>query len=67
MNELIEKNMEKGMKNYKQPGYEGVTKTWDIIQREVNTEHGEYTGLPIKYKNPWTVQGFEGCNWNFIP
>ena len=52
MNVLIEKNMEKGMKNYKQPGYEGVTKTWDIIQREVNTEHGEYTGLSIKYKNP---------------
>ena len=27
--------MEKGMKNYNQTGYEGVTKAWDIIQREV--------------------------------
>jgi len=52
MNVLIEKNMEKGMKNYKQPGYEGVTKTWDIIQREVNTEHEEYTGLDINNENP---------------
>eukprot|EP00088_Acartia_fossae_P001729 TRINITY_DN10689_c0_g1_i1.p1 TRINITY_DN10689_c0_g1~~TRINITY_DN10689_c0_g1_i1.p1 ORF type:complete len:246 (+),score=68.69 TRINITY_DN10689_c0_g1_i1:57-794(+) len=35
VNLLIEKNMEKGMKNYQQPGYEGVTKAWDIIQREI--------------------------------
>ena len=35
---MIEKNMEKGMKNYNQTGYEGVTKAWDIIQREVNKQ-----------------------------
>ena len=48
------------MKNYKQPGYEGVTKTWDIIQREVNTEHEEYAGLDINYENPETARGFQG-------
>jgi len=34
VNYLIETNMEKGMTHYNETGYEGVTKTWDIIQRE---------------------------------
>jgi len=35
VNDLIEVNMEKGMQNYNQTGYDGVTKTWDIVQREI--------------------------------
>ena len=27
--------MEKGMQNYNQTDYDGVTRTWDLIQREV--------------------------------
>ena len=34
---LLETNMEKGMTNYNETGYEGVTHTWDIIQYEVCT------------------------------
>ena len=34
---LLETNMEKGMTNYNETGYEGVTHTWDIIQYEVST------------------------------
>ena len=36
--------MEKGMKNYNQTGYEGVTKAWDIIQREVIVSETKYLG-----------------------
>ena len=32
---LLETNMEKGMLNYNETGYDGVTHTWDIIQTEV--------------------------------
>ena len=32
---LLYSNMEAGMRNYNQSGYEGVTHTWDIIQLEV--------------------------------
>ena len=35
MRDLLYTNMEDGMKNYNQTGYEGVTHTWDIIQLEV--------------------------------
>ena len=35
VNAIINTNMEKGMQNYKQDDYDGVTHTWDIIQREV--------------------------------
>ena len=41
MNELIEKNMEKGMTNYNQTGFDGVTKTWDIVQREVGSRSSD--------------------------
>jgi len=30
---VIEKNMEKGMNNYGTPSFEGVTTTWDIVQK----------------------------------
>ena len=29
--------MEKGMQNYNETGFDGVTHTWDIIQYEVST------------------------------
>ena len=35
MKHLLETNMEKGMLNYNETGYDGVTHTWDIIQTEV--------------------------------
>jgi len=35
VNDLIEKNMERGMAHYNETGYEGVTKTWDVVQREI--------------------------------
>ena len=35
VNAIINTNMEKGMQNYQQEDYDGVTRTWDIIQREV--------------------------------
>ena len=36
---MVEHNMEKGMVNYNQTGYDGVTKTWDLIQREVAPDY----------------------------
>ena len=40
VNAIINTNMEKGMQNYQQEDYDGVTHTWDIIQREVcNTRY----------------------------
>ena len=33
--DLLYTNMEKGMQNYNETGFEGVTHTWDIIQFEV--------------------------------
>ena len=35
VNAIINTNMEKGMQNYNQTDYDGVTRTWDPIQREV--------------------------------
>ena len=35
VNHIINTNMEKGMQNYNLPESDGVTHTWDIIQREV--------------------------------
>ena len=35
---LLETNMEKGMQNYNETGYDGVTHTWDIIQTEVGVD-----------------------------
>ena len=35
VNAIINTNMEKGMQNYNQTDYDGVTRTWDLIQREV--------------------------------
>ena len=35
---LLETNMEKGMLNYNETGYDGVTHTWDIIQTEVGVD-----------------------------
>ena len=32
---IIEKNMEKGLQNYGQEGYKGVTETWNIVQHEL--------------------------------
>ena len=37
MKHLLETNMEKGMLNYNETGYDGVTHTWDIIQTEVRS------------------------------
>jgi len=34
--DLLYDNMEAGMRNYNESGYEGVTHTWDIIQLELN-------------------------------
>jgi CD63 antigen len=74
MNELIEKNMEKGMKNYNQEGYEGVTKTWDIIQREIrccgaqefrdwgNTTFSEKTNVP----DSCCLSDIDGCGKNVL-
>merc|ERR1711971_255035 len=36
VNAIINTNMEKGMQNYNQTDYEGVTRTWDLIQRELD-------------------------------
>ena len=33
---LIYSNMERGMQNYNQTGFEGVTHTWDVLQHELN-------------------------------
>jgi len=33
---LLETNMEKGMQNYNETGFDGVTHTWDIIQYELD-------------------------------
>jgi len=32
---IIEKNMEKGLQNYGEEGYKGVTETWNIVQHEL--------------------------------
>jgi len=36
VNDLLYDNMEMGMQNYNQTGYDGVTHTWDGIQHELN-------------------------------
>merc|ERR1712066_576201 len=36
VNHIINTNMEKGMQNYNLPESDGVTHTWDIIQRELD-------------------------------
>jgi len=33
---VIEEKMESSLKNYGEEGYDGVTRTWDIVQHEVN-------------------------------
>ena len=35
MKGLVYANMETGMQNYGMEKYEGVTQTWDVLQREV--------------------------------
>jgi len=35
VSKILEHNMEKGMTNYNQTGADGVTKTWDLLQREM--------------------------------
>ena len=35
VNGLVYANMEEGMKNYGTEKHDGVTKTWDAVQREV--------------------------------
>ena len=45
MRDLLYTNMEDGMKNYNQTGYEGVTHTWDIIQLEVMNKIIQYSAL----------------------
>jgi len=32
----VVKNMNKGMENYEKPGFDGVTTTWDIVQKELH-------------------------------
>ena len=32
---IIETNMEKGMQNFGEEGYRGVTETWNVVQHEV--------------------------------
>jgi len=36
VNDLLYRNMEQGMQNYNETGFEGVTHTWDGIQHELN-------------------------------
>jgi len=33
---IIDANMVKSMKNYGQPGYDGVTRTWNMVQHDLN-------------------------------
>ena len=49
MKELLYTNMEDGMKNYNQTGYEGVTHTWDIIQLEVMFVFVFRSFIPTQY------------------
>ena len=37
VNGLVYANMEEGMKNYGTEKHDGVTKTWDAVQREVGS------------------------------
>ena len=53
------------MKNYNQTGYEGVTKAWDIIQREVRVYrlcHISYRVALLPTNNPnnllWQLKHF---------
>ena len=32
----VVKNMNKGMENYEKPAFDGVTTTWDIVQKELH-------------------------------
>jgi len=71
---LVEKNMEKGMKNYNQTGHEGVTKTWDVIQREIgccgtqefrdwsNTTFSERSNVP----DSCCLSDIAGCGQNVL-
>jgi len=35
VDKIVDENMEKGLINYAQDDYQGVTKTWDIVQHEL--------------------------------
>ena len=38
---IIDGNMVKSMKNYGQPGYDGVTRTWNMVQHDVSVDQYE--------------------------
>ena len=38
---IIDGNMVKSMKNYGQPGYDGVTRTWNMVQHDVSFDQYE--------------------------
>jgi len=74
INGMIEVNMEKGMVNYGQEGHEGVTQTWDIVQRELrccgtqefrdwsNTTYAEKSNVP----DSCCLSDISGCGNNIL-
>ena len=44
---IIDANMVKSMKNYGQPGYDGVTRTWNMVQHDVSIDKYESSFLIV--------------------
>ena len=47
VDKIVDENMEKGLINYAQDDYQGVTKTWDIVQHEVSELSYVFLGVAI--------------------
>lgn len=57
---VVSTNMEKGLQNYGKEGYEGITKTWDLVQHELNC-----CGA-LEYRQYATTE-FSKANNNSVP